>query len=290
MTRVALLGTPANETNVELVAAWRAQGIDCELVAPADAPRCLDHDATIARLDVLPTLDGVEPGLLRLLWLERRGLRILNTTRALLQTHDKLRTAAVLRRAGIPHPSTWHVRLGAPAPAPPFPVVLKPRFGSWGRDVWLCTTAGELSRLLQELAPRPWFRRHGVLLQEAVPSPGFDLRVLVAGGRIAGAVERHASPGEWRTNVSLGATRRPALPDAGAAELAIAAAAAVGADLVGVDLLPVAAGRYCVVELNGAVDFDEDYCQDGDVYANVAAALRLARARRRKEETCLTLG
>ena len=281
--RVALLGTTANETNSELVSAWRNRGIDCELVTPADARRCVDYDVTVARLDVLPTLDGVEAGLLDLLWLERRGLRVVNSARALLNTHDKLRTAAVLAGAGLPGPHTAHLK-GSPVPLPAAPVVLKPRFGSWGRDVRLCRTRAEVVDCLAEFATRPWFRRHGVLVQEPVPSSGVDLRLLVAGGRVVGAIERHAAPGEWRTNISLGGSKRAAAPGYGARALAAAAAAAVGADLVGVDLLPVAGGGYTVVELNGAVDFDETYSRDGDVYAAVAAALALGPTRARERE------
>src|SRR5437764_14559407 len=40
------------------------------------------------------------------------------------------------------------------------------------------------------------------------------------------------------TNISLGGTRRPTAPPPRACELAIAAAGALGIDLVGVDLLP----------------------------------------------------
>jgi [lysine-biosynthesis-protein LysW]--L-2-aminoadipate ligase len=280
-TRVALLGTAANETNPELVAAWRARGVDCDLVAPVDARRCVDYDVAVARLDVLPTLDGVEPGLLELLWLERRGLPVRNSARALLDTHDKLRTAVALARAGIPHPHTEHLK-GGLAPLPAAPVVLKPRFGSWGQDVRLCQTRADVIECLAEFAPRAWFRRHGVLVQEAVPSSGFDLRLIVAGRRVVGAIERHAAPGEWRTNISVGGSKRAAAPSSAARTLAVAAAAAVGADLVGVDLMPVADGGYTVIELNGAVDFDEDYREDGDVYAAAAAALGLTRARERK--------
>jgi len=45
---------------------------------------------------------------------------------------------------------------------------------------------------------------------------------------------------------------------------------------VGVDLLPIDGERYVVLELNGAVDFDERYSLDGlDVYAEAARALGL---------------
>jgi hypothetical protein len=42
-------------------------------------------------------------------------------------------------------------------------------------------------------------------------------------------------------------------------ETAIAAATAIGAELVGVDLLPVGPGQHVVLELNGAVDFAPVY-------------------------------
>jgi RimK family alpha-L-glutamate ligase len=274
-TRVAVLGTGSNETNSELVDAWCALGQDCELVEPAEARRrCAEYDAALARLDVLPTLDGVEPGLLELYWLERDGLRVHNSARALLSTHDKLRTAVALKRARVPHPPTTHLTSRTGFVTPSAPVVLKPRFGSWGRDVRLCQTDRDVRRCLDEFVTRPCFLRHGVLVQEVVPSAGRDLRVLVAGRCVVGAIERLAAAGEWRTNVSVGGTKRPATPSPAACNLAVAAVAAVGADLVGVDLPPLADGGYTVIELNGAGDFDDDYSlAGGDVYADTAVAL-----------------
>jgi glutathione synthase/RimK-type ligase-like ATP-grasp enzyme len=113
-----------------------------------------------------------------------------------------------------------------------------------------------------------------------VPPLGHDLRVVVAAGDVIGAVKRVAPPGEWRTNVALGATRVRADPSPAACELAIAAAAAIGADLVGVDLLPVGPGRHVVLELNGAVDFAPVYSRGDDVYA---AAMRALVSRLRSE-------
>jgi RimK family alpha-L-glutamate ligase len=282
-TRVALLGTSANETNLELVAAWRAIAIDCELLLPAEVRRrASEFDVALARLDVLPTLDGVEPGLLDLLWLERSGVRVHNSARALVVTHDKLRTAEALVRAGLPHPLTTHLRDLATAAALRVPIVLKPRFGSWGKDVRLCRTHAQLRDVLSEFSTRTWFRRHGVLAQQALPSPGYDVRLLIAAGNVVGAIERHAAPGEWRTNVSVGGSRQPVIPSPGAEALAIEAAAAAGAALVGVDLLPLADGGYTVIELNGAVDFDADYRIEGDVYEAAADALELGGRHRHR--------
>ena len=60
--------------------------------------------------------------------------------------------------------------------------------------------------------------------------------------------------------------------------MAIAAAGAIEADFVGVDLLPLEDG-YCVIELNGAVEFDRQYDLGGhDVYMQIAGALALPLA------------
>jgi RimK family alpha-L-glutamate ligase len=273
-SRVIVLGRADNETNVALVAAWTAQGLECAVVDPYEL-RPDPHAVVLARLDVLPTLDGVEPGLLHLLLAERRGALVLNRTKALLTTHDKLRTAAALERAHLPHPQTRHLRYGQIGSPPSAPVVLKPRFGSWGRDVRLCRTDVEVRDALGELRSRGWFRRHGAIAQEVIATQGFDMRVLVADHQVVGAIERHPQPGEWRTNISVGASARTTVPDETACALAVAAAEAAGADLVGVDLMPLPGGGYALIELNGAADFDPDYVFGGDIYAQVAEALHL---------------
>jgi hypothetical protein len=58
-----------------------------------------------------------------------------------------------------------------------------------------------------------------------------------------------------------------------ACELAKAAGRSIGADLVGIDLLPAGPGRYYVLELNGAVDFGHDYSLGSDVFAATLSAL-----------------
>ena len=100
-----------------------------------------------------------------------------------------------------------------------------------------------------------------------------SLRVVVAAGTVVGAVQRISADGEWRTNVALGAARRPVEPPEDASALARAAADAIRADLAGVDLLPRPEGGFVVVEVNGAVDFTRQYRRDGDVFESAVDAL-----------------
>jgi RimK family alpha-L-glutamate ligase len=255
----------ATETNISIVNALRRHGTAIVLVPPQlVAEHARAGDVVLARLDVLPTLDGVEPGLWQLRALEHRGIRVLNPAAALLASHDKLATSLRLARAGVPHPRTANVDGNHSAIRLELPVVVKPRFGSWGRDVFLCKTADALERRLRELHDRRWFARHGAIVQELIPHGGSDLRLVIAGGRVVGAVERVAAAGEWRTNIALGARRIPVISvPADAAAVAVDAAAAVAGDLVGVDLVARPSGEWLVLEINGAVDFTLDYSLPG---------------------------
>jgi RimK family alpha-L-glutamate ligase len=242
--------------------------------SPAQAlARLRRGDVALGRLDVLPTLDGVEPGLWALDRLAAHGVTVLNGRATLTAAHDKLATSSTLRAAGVPHPQTVHLAPWLPAPPLETPLVLKPRFGSWGADVVRCDDADSLQRALAELRTRPWFEATGAVAQRLVPPRGHDLRVIVAGGRVSGAVRRVAAPGEWRTNVALGARREQVTPPPNACAVALAASAAVGGDLVGVDLLPDGRGRWTVLEVNGAVDFNALYALDGDVFETVRTSL-----------------
>ena len=241
--RVAVRGTDGSDTNTELVAAWQRLGIDAALVGHGELERWLrPGDAVLGRLDCLPTLDGVQPGLLELFGLERNGYRVINGAFSLAAAHDKLLTARLLARAGLPHPRTAHLRPNSTPPNLEPPLVVKPRHGSWGADIFRCDTEQELRLCLEGIRTKPWFLRYGALLQELVPPVGHDLRLLVAAGAVVGSISRVAAAGEWRTNISLGGSRQPARPSPAACALGIAAAAAIGADLVGVDLLPAGDG------------------------------------------------
>jgi [lysine-biosynthesis-protein LysW]---L-2-aminoadipate ligase len=272
--RVAIVSHRPSATNLGLAArGWN--GIASELMSPREALLTLGRgDIALGRLDVRDQLDGVEEGLWALDRLADGGVRVLNGSAALLGAHDKLLTARILRRAGLPHPRTLLIERHKDRPDLDFPAVLKPRFGSWGRDVVLCHDRAELEQALETLAFRPWFRRTGALAQELIRPLGYDFRIVVAKGTVVGAAKRIAPPGEWRTNVALGASSVVTSPPPVALNLALAAAEASGLDLLGVDLLPTGPGGFCVIELNAAVDFKVHYSFPGrNVFADAVSAL-----------------
>jgi glutathione synthase/RimK-type ligase-like ATP-grasp enzyme len=179
--KFAVVAHRRSATNVALVDAARARGLDAELLDPQRALGTLEPgDVALGRLDIREGLDGIERGTGELERLAAGGVDVRNPPGTLVVAHDKLLTARTLRLAGLPHPHTTLISPALPAAVPELPLVLKPRFGSWGRDVVLCSTADELDEALVRLQSKPWFREHGALAQELVEPRGWDLRVIVA--------------------------------------------------------------------------------------------------------------
>jgi [lysine-biosynthesis-protein LysW]--L-2-aminoadipate ligase len=286
--RFAVFAHRQSPTNEALVAAACSYGLDAAVVQPRTALPFLEAgDVALARLDVREGLDGIERGTGVLERLAAERVEVLNPPSALVAAHDKLLTARALRLAGLPHPHTTHIAPALPAAVPELPLVFKPRFGSWGREVELCSTAEELEDALRRAQNCLWFREHGAIVQELVEPRGWDLRVVVSGGRVVGSARRVAAPGEWRTNVALGGTVEPTEAPPLARTLALEAVRAVGADLAGVDLLPTRNG-FLVLEVNGAVDFRPLYAPGRDVFADAVDALLGVVMRRPLELAAVT--
>jgi RimK family alpha-L-glutamate ligase len=180
--------------------------------------------------------------------LEDRGIRVVNSPRAIERTVDKFWTSALLEQCGIPTPET--VVCESPEEASAAfrilgDVIVKPLFGSMGLGMVRVSDEEMAFRVFRTIE-----QIRGVYyLQRAIDHDGADVRAFVIGGRIVGAIARK-SPG-WRTNLARGGTAQSvSLTDEGAS-LAVRAAAAVGAEYAGVDLLTGRDGTTYVLEVNG---------------------------------------
>jgi RimK family alpha-L-glutamate ligase len=276
MMPFAIVAHSATETNLALASAWRSNE-SYGVLDPREALRVLrPGDVVLARLDVRRTLDGVERGLSDLVELERRGVRVLNRPEALLAGHDKLLCARLLESGLVPTPWTRFLSDDWSELASLLPLVIKPRFGSWGVDVFRVDEIRELNQLTRELVGRAWLERGGAIAQELIPPIGFDLRVLVVHGTVAGAVRRRTSDGEWRTNVSCGAQRIAETIEPRAARMALEAAEMTCLELAVVDVMPLPEGGFCVLEVNAAPDFGLEYNNDENVFDVVIEQIELA--------------
>jgi ribosomal protein S6--L-glutamate ligase len=247
------------------------------VLSPSEALRLLNPgDTALARIDVRRGLDGPESGLAELGELEQRGVRVLNRPQALLAGHDKLLTAHLLESAQVASPATRPFAGDWPGLLDLLPCVVKPRFGSWGEDVFLLERPEQVLELAELAETRSWLRTGGAIVQELVQPLGYDLRVLLAHGRVVGAIRREAAPGEWRTNIACGGRRVRGLHSPAALSLARRAVAVTGLELAGVDLLPLPDRGFTVLEINAAPDFTRDYSLGGDVFERIAEELQLA--------------
>ena len=210
----------------------------------------LDADAVLARIIPDGSLEQIIYRVDVLHWIEERGVPVMNSPRAIERSVDKFYTTALLQEAGLPIPETVVCEGMGDAMAAVRAmgdVIVKPIFGSMGHGMVRVSDPDVAFRVLRSLQQV----RAVFYVQRAVDHGGRDVRVFVVGGTVLGAIERRAPDGEWRTNVSGGGSARPFdLPPAWA-ELALRAAAAVGADYAGVDLLPSREGTVFVLEVNG---------------------------------------
>jgi len=181
--------------------------------------------------------------------LQAAGVPVLNPARVVETCVDKYLAAARLEEAGLRVPPTVACQ-HADAALAAFhalggDVVVKPLFGSEGRGMMRLADADLAWRTFRTLE-----RLQNVLyVQRYIDHPGWDLRVFVLGGRVVAGMRRCAAGG-WRTNVAQGGTAAAVHLTAEEEALALRAAAAVGAPVAGVDLLPGPAGEWYVLEVN----------------------------------------
>jgi len=185
------------------------------------------------------------------------GVDVVNSADATEVCGDKWRTTLALQEAYVPTPRT---ALGLTPQAAldaldsiGYPALIKPLVGSWGRLVVQLPDRASAESVLEYAAALPGPQSHLGYVQELIEKPDRDIRVIVVGGEVLGAVYRTGE--SLRTNVALGGQTRPCEVTPEITKLSLDAAAAVGADIAGVDLIEDREGRLLVLEVNHRVEF-----------------------------------
>ncbi|QEG34942.1 ATP-grasp domain-containing protein [Bythopirellula goksoeyrii] len=180
--------------------------------------------------------------------LAQAGVTVINPPRAIEVAVDKYLATTRLAAAGMLVPRTITCQTVEQAlrafDSLGGDVVLKPLFGSEGRGIVRLSDETIAIRTFKALAAVDSV----FYLQEFLEHEGCDLRLLVLGDDVLGI--RRCNELDWRTNISRGATGQPLEVTNDLAELAQRAAAAIGAPLAGVDLLPTRDGRLYAIEVN----------------------------------------
>jgi RimK family alpha-L-glutamate ligase len=294
--RVAVLGASGSWHSRRLVAALSARGHEVlaipatrlrSIVDPGGDVHVLGPDnAGLDTLDLL-IVRGVPRGSLEqvifrmdaLHVLAEQGVRCVNSPRAIERTIDKSWASAVLALAGLPTPPTIvceryddamqaFSELGGD-------VVVKPLFGAMGNGIVRIEDPDVAHRVFRALE----LERTVYYVQRTIaPAGRRDLRVLVLAGEVAGAMERVSD--SWRANVARGARPRGVTLNEDERGLALAAAAAVGADVAGVDLLTGPDGEAVVLEVNGIPGWQalQSVCDRDLTELVVSACEQLVRA------------
>jgi len=196
--------------------------------------------------------------------LEQGGFRLVNPVNAWRIGNNKALQLGLFERYGIPHP--WSLftygssrQLRPLSEAGKWRYVVKPHNLGRGALVVRVRSRSQAARAHRRLIGR----RRGSLIQTYIDtgrSPRRHYRVDVIGGRAVTGGVAYAEGHPWLTNEARGgryrfAPRMHGIPEA-ARRLAERAAAAVGADFSGVDVIEDQAGRFYVLEANEGPMFE----------------------------------
>ncbi len=185
------------------------------------------------------------------------GVPVLNDPPAITRSRDKLRALQLLAAAGIGIPPTVMAHDGGNVErlveqVGGLPAIVKLLRGTQGVGVMLATTMEEVKGIVAtffELGQE-------ILIQQFIAeSRGRDVRALVVGDKVVGAMRRKARKGEFRSNIHRGGEGKPIRLSEAFAQTAVRAARVVGLEVAGVDMLEGKEGPL-VMELNSSPGFE----------------------------------
>ena len=251
-----------------LVESARARGLRtrvvdvlaCNLVLERARPRLFVAGEELTGVAVAVPRIGASvtaAGLAVVRQLEAQGVPVLNGAAGIASSRDKLRALQLLCEAGIDMPRTVLARGGGEMKelvrhVGGLPAILKLLQGTQGVGVMIAHSEAEVESILSTL----WDLGQEILLQEFIAeSQGRDVRALVVGERVVGAMRREARSGEFRSNLHRGGEGTALTLSPDYSQAAVRAARVLGLEVAGVDLLEAEGGPK-VMEVNSSPGFE----------------------------------
>ncbi len=206
-------------------------------------------DAVIPRIGASVTFFGT--AVLR--QFEMMGVYPANESVGISRSRDKLRSMQLLSRQGVGLPVTVFAHRTSDAEellrlAGGAPVVIKLLEGTQGIGVVLGETAKAAESIIQAFGGV----KTNILVQQFVEeAKGEDIRCLVIGNKVVAAMIRRGKEGDFRSNLHRGGSAEAIKITPKERSTAVRAAAAVGLNICGVDMLRSNTGPV-VMEVNSS--------------------------------------
>ena len=203
---------------------------------------------------------------------ELTGIRVINNFESILLARNKLLTMQTLCRHGIPVPesryvSNWFNFEKAVSRIEDFPLVIKKPMSRQGRGVYRIDSVEESRPLLDGLLNTG----EGLLVQRFIPpEKRRDLRIMVVGKSVIGAMSLIPKKGDFRSNIHLNGRTEKINPTEEMCTIAIKSAKAIGLDISGVDMIEEENGALRVIDVNYSPGFKGlERCTGKDIAAEI---------------------
>ncbi|MDQ3267078.1 MAG: RimK family alpha-L-glutamate ligase [Myxococcota bacterium] len=232
----------------------------CNMIIANSGSRMTFRGAEVRNLSVaIPRIGAsiTAYGLAVVNHLEIMGVPVLNRAPPISRSRDKLRCLQLLSSAGLAIPATVlaHDRSNVTKLVEQvggLPAIIKLIRGTQGVGVMIASTLPEVQTMLDTF----WDLGQEIVLQEFIrESRGVDVRALVVGDRVVGAMRRRAKKGEFRSNIHRGGEGTPIELTAEYRDAAVKAARVIGLEVAGVDMLEGADGPK-IMEINSSPGFE----------------------------------
>ncbi len=220
----------------------------------------IDHLRRHFRADViLPRLGATikEYGLTMIRHLELLGIPVINNYQSVLLARNKFLSLQTLFKNGVPIPesayaSNWSNFETAAAELGGFPLVIKAPHSRQGSGVFFIDAIEKHRPLLNRFLGRG----RGLLIQKFIaPERRRDIRIVVVGKRVVGAMSLIPRKGDFRANIHLKGRAEKVLLTRAMTNLAIKSVKALGLAISGVDMIEEDDGMLRVVDVNYSPGF-----------------------------------
>jgi [lysine-biosynthesis-protein LysW]--L-2-aminoadipate ligase len=189
---------------------------------------------------------------------EGLGARVVNSLNTGILAGNKLFTHMLLQKAGVPTPdATIAFSKEAAMEALEkngYPRIIKPTVGSWGRMVSKLNDRDSAEAVIESRETMyPIYQMY--FLEEFVQRPPRDIRAIVIGDKVAGAIYRITDSVNWKTNTHLGGSAETCEVTNEMEDICIKAKNTVQGEIVGVDLMESDDKGLVVHEINNTTEF-----------------------------------